>query len=73
MSLSSKKNICKVQSIYAKVTLPDKKLYRKKRKKFDSLVFEMLFIKNLKPNFNIKMDSIHAKLSVWSLLFFLMV
>ena len=32
--------------------------------KFDSLVFEMLFIKNLKPNLNIQTDSIRAKLFV---------
>ena len=29
--------------------------------KFDCLVFEMLFIKNLKPNINIQTDSIRAK------------
>ena len=32
--------------------------------KFDCLVFEMLFIKNLKPNLNIQTDSIRAKLFV---------
>ena len=32
--------------------------------KFDCLVFEMLFIKNLKPNLNIQTDSVRAKLFV---------
>ena len=32
--------------------------------KFDCLVFEMLFIKNLKPNLNIQTDAIRAKLFV---------
>ena len=32
--------------------------------KFDCLVFEMLFIKKLKPNLNIQTDSIRAKLFV---------
>ena len=32
--------------------------------KFDCLVFEMLFIKNLEPNLNIHTDSIRAKLFV---------
>ena len=34
---------------------------RKCQGKFDCLVFEMLFIKNLKPNLNIQTDSIRAK------------
>ena len=37
---------------------------RKCQSKFDCLVFEMLFIKKLKPNLNIQMDSIRAKLFV---------
>ena len=37
---------------------------RKCQGKFDCLVFEMLFIKNLKPNLNIQTDSIRAKLFV---------
>ena len=37
---------------------------RKCQNKFDCLVFEMLFIKNLKPNLNTQTDSIRAKLFV---------
>ena len=37
---------------------------RKCQNKFDCLVFEMLFIKILKPNLNIQTDSIRAKLFV---------
>ena len=37
---------------------------RKCQSKFDCLVFEMFFIKKLKPNFNIQTDSIRAKLFV---------
>ena len=37
---------------------------RKCQGKFDCLVFEMLFIKNLQPNLNIQTDSIRAKLFV---------
>ena len=37
---------------------------RKCQSKFDCLVFEMLFIKKLKPNLNIQTDSIRAKLFV---------
>ena len=37
---------------------------RKCQGKFDCLVFEMLFIKNLKPNLNIQTDSIRAKVFV---------
>ena len=40
------------------------RVLRKCRGKFDCLVFEMLFIKNLKPNFNIQTDSIRANLFV---------
>ena len=37
---------------------------RKCQFKFDRLVFEMLFIKNLKPNLNFQTDPIRAKLFV---------
>ena len=37
---------------------------RKCQGKFDCLVFEIFFIKNLKPNLNIQTDSIRAKLFV---------
>ena len=40
------------------------RVLRKCQGKFDCLVFEMLFIKNLKLNLNIQMDSIRAKLFV---------
>ena len=38
---------------------------RKCQSKFDCLVFEMLFIKNLKPNLNTQTDSIRAKVFVY--------
>ena len=38
------------------------RVLRKCQRKFDCLVFEMLFIKNLKPNLDIQTDSISAKL-----------
>ena len=34
---------------------------KKCRNKFDCLVYEMLFIRTLKPNFNVQSDSIRAK------------
>ena len=37
---------------------------RKCQNKFDCLVFEMLFVMNLKPNLNTQTDSIRAKLFV---------
>ena len=40
------------------------KILRKCQGKFDCLVFEMLYIKNLKPNLNVQTDSIRAKLFV---------
>ena len=40
------------------------RVLRKCQGKFDCFVFEMLFIKNLKPNLNIQTDSISAKLFV---------
>ena len=40
------------------------KVLRKCQGKFDCLVFEMLFIKKLKPNLNVQTDSIRAKLFV---------
>ena len=40
------------------------RVLRKCQGKFDCLVFEMLWIKNLKPSLNIQTDSIRAKLFV---------
>ena len=40
------------------------KILRKCKGKFDCLVFEMLYIKKLKPNLNVQTDSIRAKLFV---------
>ena len=40
------------------------RVLRKCQGKFDCLVFEMLFIKNLMPNLNTQTDSIRAKLFV---------
>ena len=40
------------------------RVLRKCQGKFDCLVFEMLWIKNLNPNLNIQTDSIRAKLFV---------
>ena len=40
------------------------KILRKCQGKFDSLVFEMLYIKKFKPNLNVQTDSIHPKLFV---------
>ena len=40
------------------------KILRKCQGKFDFLVFEMLYIEKLKPNLNVKSDSIRAKLFV---------
>ena len=40
------------------------KILRKCQGKFDCLVFEMLYIKKLKPNLNVQTDSIRAKLFV---------
>ena len=37
------------------------KILRKCQGKFDCLVFVMLYIKNLKHNLNVQMDSIRAK------------
>ena len=34
---------------------------KKCKNKFDCLVYEMLFIRSLKPNLNVQADSIHAK------------
>ena len=48
----------------SKSDLKDKQfsILRKCRTKFDCLIFEMLFIKELKPGLNTQMDSIRAKL-----------
>ena len=40
------------------------KVLKKGQSKFDCLVFEMLYIKRLKPNLNVQADSIRAKLFV---------
>ena len=40
------------------------KILRKCQGKFDCLVFELLYIKKYKPNFNVQTDSISAKLFV---------
>ena len=40
------------------------KILRKCQKKLDCLIFEMLFIKELKPSLNKQCDSIRAKLFV---------
>ena len=37
------------------------KVLKKCRNKFDCLVYEMLFIRTLKPNLNVQSDSIRAK------------
>lgn len=37
------------------------KVLKKCRNKFDYLVYEMLFIRALKPNLNVQSDSIRAK------------
>jgi len=48
----------------SKSDLKDKQfsILRKCRTKFDCLIFEMLFIKELKPGLNTQKDSVHAKL-----------
>ena len=40
------------------------KILRKRQGKFDCLVFEMLYVKKFKPNLNVQVDSIRAKLFV---------
>ena len=40
------------------------RVLRKYQGKLECLIFEMLFIKNLKPNLNIQTDSIRARLFV---------
>ena len=37
--------------------------------KFDSLLYEMLFIRKRKPNLNIQTDSLPAKVFVWDFTF----
>ena len=48
----------------SKSELKDKQfsVLRKCRSKFDCLIFEMLFIKELKPGLNTQKDSVRAKL-----------
>ena len=41
-------------------------ILKKCQSKFDCLIFEMLFIRKLKPKLNKQCDSIRAKLFVWS-------
>ena len=41
------------------------KVLRKCNSKFDCLVYEMLYIKDIKPSLNMQADSIHAKLFTW--------
>ena len=38
------------------------KVLKKCRSKFDCLVYEMLFVKDIKPTLNVQSDSIRAKL-----------
>ena len=38
-------------------------IFRKSQRKLDCLIFEMLFIRELKPKLNKQSDSIRAKLS----------
>ena len=40
------------------------KVLRKCSNKFDCLIFEMFFVRDLKPKFNKQSDSIRAKLSL---------
>ena len=46
------------------------KVLKKCRSKFDCLIYEMLFIKNIKPSLNTQNDSICAKLSTRHFRFF---
>ena len=52
------------------------KVLRKCNSKFDCLVYEMLYIKDIKPSLNTQADSIRAKLFTWHfrtfLIFFLL-
>ena len=41
------------------------KVLRKCNSKFDCLVYEMLYIKDIKPSLNTQADSIRAKLFTW--------
>ena len=44
------------------------KVLRKCNSKFDCLVHEMLYIKDIKPSLNTQADSIRAKLFTWALI-----
>ena len=44
---------------------PSFKVLRKFNSKFDCLVYEMLYMKDIKPSLNTQADSIHAKLFMW--------
>ena len=50
-----------------------KRMMAKCQGKFDCLVFEMLFIKKLKPNLSVQTDSIRAKLFVLEFYIFIFV
>ena len=43
------------------IVLKHFKVLKKCRNKFHCLVYEMLFIRALKPNLNVQSDSIHVK------------
>ena len=45
------------------------KVLKKCKNKFDCLVYEMLFIRTLKPNLNVQADSIRAKYSIFIIFF----
>ena len=46
------------------------KVLKKCRSNFDCLIYEMLFIKDIKPSLNTQSDSIRAKLFTWHFRFF---
>ena len=46
------------------------KVLKKCRSKFDCLIYEMLFVKDIKPSLNTQSDSIRAKLFTWHFRFF---
>ena len=48
------------------------KVLRKCKSKFDCLVYEMLYIKDIKPSLNTQADSIRAKLITWHFYTFLL-
>ena len=48
------------------------RVLKKCHEKFDCLVYEMLFIKELRPSLNTQSDSISSKLFVWLVTYFYM-